>query len=625
MTGKHHHDPSGAEADRARALERDGRQLLAENRWDEALQHFGDLLHIDAASEGGLQGKIACLRKLRRYDEAARLIETALQLHPKSVGVLSERAWLDVERGNYDQAIVDFREVLQHPQKDEGAWVWLISLLRTQRRFDEAENSLREAQELFSNGVPLSVEDGWLSFAQDRYEEAGDTFESILRKDRNNESAMQGQIASLRLRGKYAEAMRQSRRALAAIPKSPGILSEVGWLEFEQSHFEEAELAFAQVVALAPTDPRALLNLAWSLERQDDREALAKASKYCRQALVLDPALPEAKGCLGMVAFRQGRIRDAEDQFVETITMNPAKGHYADLGALYIQMGRYDEAEKRLKEGVLQKKDESALHLQLGNLYMQTDRLKDATAEFRQAAALDPTHPDPPRALAIALLEAGKVAEAEIVLRSAVRALDENKRWRLHLTLSEVLTRMAEDTSTGQLLDEALKQVNAALRLQPDHADPRFYAGIVRFKLEDYRGSLRAFERCHEADKSRVDAEINARRVRTLIQQERSRSRASVLASAIVGVVVLVQLIAIWALRWRYGAGNDALVNTTMITVLVPVCLGLLVVSVVLPWLSKLKLTGLEAELSKPEPKRELASGPKGEISFDRASRPIVG
>jgi tetratricopeptide (TPR) repeat protein len=249
--------------------------------------------------------------------------------------------------------------------------------------------------------------------------------------------------------------------------------------------------------------------------------------------------------------------------------------------------------------------------------------LKDATSEFRQATALDPANPDPPRALAIALLESGKLAEAEIVLRSAIRALDEYKRWRLHLTLSEVLTRMAEDTSAGQFLDEALKQVNAALHLQPGHADPRFYAGIVRFKLEDYRGSLRAFERCHEVDKSRVDAEINARRVRALLHQEKSRSRASVLASTIVGSVVLAQLIAIWMLRWRYGAGNDALVTTAMITVLVPVCLGLLVISVVLPWLSKLKLTGLEAELSKPEPKRELASGPKGEISFDHASHTI--
>jgi hypothetical protein len=55
-----------------------------------------------------------------------------------------------------------------------------------------------------------------------------------------------------------------------------------------------------------------------------------------------------------------------------------------------------------------------------------------------------------------------------------------------------------------------------------------------------------------------------------------------------------------------------------MITVLAPVCLGLLVVSVLLPSLTKLKLTGLEAELSEPKPKA-VAGGPKGQIGFDRS------
>ena len=219
-------------------------------------------------------------------------------------------------------------------------------------------------------------------------------------------------------------------------------------------------------------------------------------------------------------------------------------------------------------------------------------------------------------------MESGKIVEAESVLRNAIRKLDEFKRWRLHLALCQILTRMGDETGNGRLFEEALNEVNEALRLQPQHADPRFHAGIVRFKLEDYRGSLQAFQRCQEADKGRVDAEINARVV-PLIQQEKIRARASTVASSVVGFVVFLQLVAIWTLRWWYRGGDTALVGTTMITVLVPVCLGLLVVSVVLPWLSKLKLAGLEAELSEPKPKDALASGPKGEIGFGNASRTI--
>ena len=498
-----------------------------------------------------------------------------------------------------------------------------ISLLRRQQRLEEAEEAIREAIKLFPQSASLLIELGWLYHYQNRFDEAADIFSDLLKLNENNEAALQGRIASLRLRGQYAEAGRQAERALNQIPKSPGILSEIGWLEFEQGQYEGAENAFSQVVALIPNDPYALINLAWSLERQDGKEALAKASKYCRDALAIEPNLPEARGCLGMVAFKQGRIREAEIQLRQSIAVDPKKGHYADLGALYVQMGRYDEAERRLKEGLTLKSGDAALHLQLGNLYLQTDRLKDATSEFRQAAAIDPTHPGAPQALAISLMESGKVVEAESVLRNAIRRFDEFKRWRLHLTLCQVLTQMAEETGNGALFEEALKEVNVALHLKPQHADPHFHAGIVRFKLGDYRGSLQAFQRCQEIDKSRVDAEINARRMLALIRQEKTRSRASEIASFFVGFVVFLQLVVIWMLRWLYG---NAIVTTTMITVLVPVCLGLLVVSVVLPWLSKLKLTGLEAELSEPKPKEALASGPGGsgsEIGFANASRTI--
>jgi hypothetical protein len=39
-----------------------------------------------------------------------------------------------------------------------------------------------------------------------------------------------------------------------------------------------------------------------------------------------------------------------------------------------------------------------------------------------------------------------------------------------------------------------------------------------------------------------------------------------------------------------------------------------------LPWLTKFKITGFEAELSEPEPRNSLATGPKGEVDFNNPS-----
>ena len=48
----------------------------------------------------------------------------------------------------------------------------------------------------------------------------------------------------------------------------------------------------------------------------------------------------------------------------------------------------------------------------------------------------------------------------------AIKNLDESKGWRLHLALSQVLVKIAEDSGDPTLMGEALKEVNSALRLQ---------------------------------------------------------------------------------------------------------------------------------------------------------------
>ena len=625
MTHKTSHEGAGTSqggAAHAKALEHEGWRLFEQNQWPRAAAKFEELLQIDPANEGGLQGKIACLRKEGQFDEAEALIAEALKKHPDSVGILSERAWLGVDRKRYDDAIAAFDEVLRRSQTDEGLYLWKLSLLRRQQRLDEAEEVIAVAMKLFPQSQRLQIELGWLQFYQNCLEDASDTFATVLKADPVCEAALQGQIASLRLRGQFAEAMRKAKSALTQLPESAGIHSEVAWLLCEQARFQEAEAAFVKVLSLMPADPCSYVNLAWTLVREGGKESLAQASKRCREALALDSKLPEAWGCLGIVAFKQGRILDAEKYLHRSIEADPDRGPYADLGALYNHMGRYDEAEQTLRSGMAVKRNEAALHLELGNLFVQIEKPKEAMSEFRQAAVLDPAHPDPPRALAILLLENGRILEAETVLRNAIRALDEFKRWKLHLTLCQVLMRLAEETSDPRLTDEALKEVAIALRLQPEQADPHFHEGIVRFKLEEYRSSLRAFQRCHKLDPGRVEAEINARRVRVLMRQENARSRASMIASFVVGIVVVVQLVGLWFLRLSRGGGENAVVTPAMLTVLVPVCLGLLVVSVVLPSLTKLKLTGLEAEMSEPKPKA-VASGPKGEIGFGNASRAV--
>jgi tetratricopeptide (TPR) repeat protein len=598
----------------AKALEDRGWELLNNRKWQEAAAEFNELLALDRDNEAGLQGRIACHRLLNEYEQANDLLVEGLKKHPKSVGILCERAWLDYGQKKYAEAIKDFEAVLRIHKKDPELFSWNISLLRAEHRFEEAERQLNEALKLFRNNYSLMIELGWLRFYTNRFEEAAVVFEDILRVHTDNEMALQGKIACLRMRGEFAAAKRQAERATERLGKRhAGILSEIAWLNYEQDNYEEAQKVFEDVVDLDPSDPYAHINLAVSMVRQ---ELLAKASEECRLAISMDPMLPEARGCMGIIAFKQGRLVEAEAQLALSIAGGSRGGDYADLGALYIHMGRYDEAEVVLKKGLAVKREDGSIHLELGNLYLQTEKPISAIAEFRQAISIDPKNPDPVRALAIALMESGKLAEAESTLRMAIRAFDEPKRWRLHLTLCQVLTRLADDTGDLDLCGEALSEATAALRIAADSPEPYFFSGIVRFKLDDYYGALDCFRHCQRIDKDHIDAEINARRVKALLRRERIRSRTSLWTGVILASIILAQLGLLWWCRIKYGAGKDAVVTPTMFTVLVPICLGLIVVSILLPYLSRLKLTGLEAELSQPTAAQSLASGLKGEIDF---------
>jgi len=594
-----------------------GWDLLKERSWSAALATFDELLHKDPANEGALQGKIASLRGARRFSEAAELLSEALRKRPDSAGILAERVWLNVDQRRYDDAVLALDEVFRHSTATEAQLSWKVSLLRTRQRFDEAYTAVREALKTFPQSPQLLIQLAWLHFHQNQLDEAAGIFAEVLRIDERNEGAFQGKIATLRLRGRFAEARREAQSALRLFPASAGIQSELGWVSFACEEFYEAERVFRNVQALTPDDPDCRINLAWALLKEAGKEPLLEASIQCQNALDLVPNLPEALGCLGVVAFRLGRIHEAENYLLRSIAADPACAQCADLGALYVHMGRLEDAQQILGKGLAVKPQEAALHLELGNLYAQKEEPRKAILEFRQAMVLDPANPDFPRALAISLLENDNAMEAESVLRRAIRNLDEFKRWKLHLALSQVLTRTAEDAGDPDLMGEALKEVNIALRLKPAHADPHFYDGIVRFKMDDFGGSLRAFRRCHEIDPNHVEAEINAKRVQAMIREDKTRSRASLVASMVVGMAALCQLGGLWYLRLQ--GGDKSVVTPVMITVLVPVCLGLLVVSVLLPSLTKLKLTGLEAELSEPKPKAVVA-GPKGQISFGHGS-----
>jgi hypothetical protein len=81
------------------------------------------------------------------------------------------------------------------------------------------------------------------------------------------------------------------------------------------------------------------------------------------------------------------------------------------------------------------------------------------------------------------------------------------------------------------------------------------------------------------------------------------------------GILCLILLITLWVLY--LFARTPKNISETTIATMSPILLALVFIGFVLPWLSRLKLPGVEAELTKP--KEKVSAGPSGSVSFGSA------
>jgi predicted O-linked N-acetylglucosamine transferase (SPINDLY family) len=156
-----------------------------------------------------------------------------------------------------------------------------------------------------------------------------------------------------------------------------------------------------------------------------DGGSAEKASECFREALAFDPDCFDAAHLLGIVAAREGRLKQALDWFDRTLLVDPGNsqahnnranvlkemrrhdealsgyGHalaidpesaetHNNCGAALYELGRFDEALASHEHAIELSPDVAEAHLGRGNALRQLNRVDDALAAFGQAIALKP-------------------------------------------------------------------------------------------------------------------------------------------------------------------------------------------------------------------------------------------
>jgi tetratricopeptide (TPR) repeat protein len=119
-------------------------------------------------------------------------------------------------------------------------------------------------------------------------------------------------------------------------------------------------------------------------ERQKKYE---QAEEAFRQVIANDPKNATALNYLGyMMADRGIRLEEALNYIKRAIALDPQNGAYLDsLGWVYFKLGRYDQAEENLRKAIEKSNDDPTIHDHLADLYLKTNRLKQAIVHWERA------------------------------------------------------------------------------------------------------------------------------------------------------------------------------------------------------------------------------------------------
>jgi len=477
---------------------------------EQSLATFDQVLALDPSDREALAGKIAAFRVLGRLDEAQRLLEAGLSLVPPGPSILYQEGWLRMDQDRPDLAKEAFgRAALADPAWPDPVLSKAFALERLGRG-GEGEMLL---QELAASrwGVPgLRAELGWFSLMLHHLGKAKGIFLQLARAD-GDPGGFHGLAALLLAIGRTREAAVIMKRLSGAMPR----------------------------------DPLLQVNHGMVLARAGGPRDLADAAVSAKRALSLDRRFAPAHTCLGVIAFKQGRLDAAEAHFIDATRLSDPRGH-RNLGLLACSRGRWKEAEPHLMRAVRLDPLDARAWAGLGAIALWSGKAEEAVLHFRRAGTLDPWDTGAARGLAIALAGCGDTGEAEEVIRRSLGLTPGAGRWVLLLDLAALLISMGGPAGNPVLDEEAQQVLGKAEALRPDEPAVLFYEGVVESRLGNQKKAMERFASSMVREEYRTPANENIRHLKKHI-----RSRKGILAGIssaryALAAFSLLQLAALW-------------------------------------------------------------------------------
>ncbi len=118
----------------------------------------------------------------------------------------------------------------------------------------------------------------------------------------------------------------------------------------------------------------------------------------------------------------QGRIREAKEQLLESVRLDPASAAARNkLGVCYARLEQWENAREQFLEALRLDPTYAPAHSNMGNLHREAGRLDDAVSSYLEALRHDPEYHIAYHNLGVVYKQQGKISEAVSLLKRAQR------------------------------------------------------------------------------------------------------------------------------------------------------------------------------------------------------------
>ncbi len=418
-------DSFAAADDSAKSLNM-ARGHFQHGRYDEAVEIYEQLVEAgDASAELAIGRADVCLA-IGQWDDAENILLQAEEQFPEHGRLRAKLAELLVRRGKWDDAQRSLTALLRDDPDEPLGRLVQARLWSERGNLEEAEEGYRWFIQFYNRAQPadaetlLMVAEGALQYT--RWKGGKQNFNFVLNTLcvdalKSDPDCWQSYLLSGELLlEKYnrAQGVPELQKGLAINPRSAELLTAMGRASAQDFHWDDASGHAAKALEINPQLPAAL-RLAAEAAFQD--EEFAKAESLLDQALKINPNDQEALALVAALRLHHDgsppldrlqtllkaipqieKLKLAEPSRFEQLVIdvsrrNPKPGYFlAKLAERQEASRKHDIAEAIYRQTIEIMPQLSAPKTELGMLYMQTGKTKEAQQLLDAAFKADPYH-----------------------------------------------------------------------------------------------------------------------------------------------------------------------------------------------------------------------------------------